>query len=629
MIVGMPSPRADLLVALALLFGGVAVDTAARADQGDRATAWYDPAPLLVSLRPDARAGIATALGVARLEDLPLYDLDLRYEPGGSSFALDEDVWFTNTTGASLPDLVFRIYANAAVPSTGPLVRLRSGSCADDPRCVITAPNSSALLVQPSIPLPPGGRTHLTLHLDGGLTRIDASSTNVVAQGLQGWSGILGGGSSPSSGNDYGILGVGDGIVSFGDFYPVLARRIAGVWERDEPSKLGDLGSDRMANFRARLEIPAQEKLAVSGAVTSERLVPGRAEHREVRVVAVAIRDFALLFGQAMESSTRDVRGTHVRSFYRSADRAAGGRVLDAAAHAFDDFERRFGAYPYTDLWISEAAVIGGAGGVEFSGLVTAASMFYHPAPAKAATPATNGADEGLGALWSELGGAGGLAGVPDGVLEFVVAHEVAHQWWHGLVGSDSRDHPYLDEALAQYSAILYLEDRYGSVRAEKDGAANVLMNYQMMRALGQPDAPADRSVSAFPASIAYAGIVYGKAPYFYKAARAALGDAAFFGALRGYVAQYRFREAPARGPADAFARAGGEGRMRPIERRWLDETHGDEDLGKLDLTATLGSELGGSVDDLTKALEQGAGAPGGLDVNLVEILKGLGGALP
>ena len=43
---------------------------------------------------------------------------------------------------------------------------------------------------------------------------------------------------------------------------------------------------------------------------------------------------------------------------------------------------------------------------------------------------------------------------------------------------------------------------------------------------------------------------------------------------------------------------------MRPIERRWLEETHGDEDLGKLDLTAMLGSELGGSVDDLTKALE-------------------------
>ncbi len=624
----MPPPRADLFVALGLLVGGTAVGGAAHADQGERETAWYDPTPLLVSLRPDARAGLTTALG-ARVEDLPLYDLDLRYEASAPSFALDEDVWFTNTTGTSLPDLVFRIYANAAVPSTAPLVHLRSGSCADDPRCVITTPNPGAILVQPSIPLPPGGRTHLTLHLDGGLTRIDASATNVVTQGLEGLSGILGGGASGSAGSDYGILGVGDGIVSFGNFYPVLARRVGGVWERDESSKLGDLGSDRVANFRARLEIPSRAKLAVSGAVTSERPVAGRTEYREVRVVAAAIRDFALLFGQAMESSARDVRGTHVRSFYLSADRAAGARVLDVAVHAFDDFERRFGPYPYADFGVSEAAVIGGAGGVEFSGLVTAASMFYRPASAKPVAAAANGADEGFGALLSQLGGAGGLGGVPDGVLEFVVAHEVAHQWWHGLVGSDSRDHPYLDEALAQYSAILYLEDRYGPARAGKDGAANAQMNYQVMRALGQPDAPADRPVSAFPVSLAYAGIVYGKAPYFYKAARTALGDTAFFGALRGYVNQYRFREAPARGPADAFARVGGEGKMRPIERRWLEETHGDEDLGKLDLTAMLGGAPGGDVDDLMKAIEQGTGAPGDLDMNLDDILKGLGGALP
>ena len=45
------------------------------------------------------------------------------------------------------------------------------------------------------------------------------------------------------------------------------------------------------------------------------------------------------------------------------------------------------------------------------------------------------------------------MGGMTDGMLEFVVAHEVAHQWWHGLVGSDSRDHPYVDEALAQLVA--------------------------------------------------------------------------------------------------------------------------------------------------------------------------------
>ncbi len=33
-----------------------------------------------------------------------------------------------------------------------------------------------------------------------------------------------------------------------------------------------------------------------------------------------------------------------------------------------------------------------------------------------------------------------------------VVAHEVAHQWWYGLVGNDQFDEPWLDESFAQYS---------------------------------------------------------------------------------------------------------------------------------------------------------------------------------
>ena len=36
---------------------------------------------------------------------------------------------------------------------------------------------------------------------------------------------------------------------------------------------------------------------------------------------------------------------------------------------------------------------------------------------------------------------------VPD-----VVTHEVAHQWWYGLVGNNQAAEPWLDESFAQYS---------------------------------------------------------------------------------------------------------------------------------------------------------------------------------
>jgi hypothetical protein len=634
--------KLPLIGSVGLIAAGSVVYGASRVG-GD---AWYDPIPLTASIRPEARTGLTAALGVAHPEDVTLYDLKLAYDPGAATFTLGEEVWFTNNTAAPLADLVFRIYANASPPSSGPEVRFGSGSCLGDVRCTVSTVNASAVRVVPATPIPPGGRLHITLALDGTLTRIDASRTSVLAQGLEGMEALLGGG---AEGGDYGILAVGDGIVSFGNFYAVLARRTSRGWETSESSKLGDLGSDAMANFRATVDLPAHAKVAVTGVVAGEEPVPGKPDRRRVRIVAAAIRDFALLFGDDMEMSTRDIRGVHVRSYCLTRDRAAGAKVLDVAAHALETYERRFGAYPYTDLSVSEEAIVGGAGGVEFSGLVTAASMFYRPAGGVGPAASGGGAEAGgLAGMLAQLGGGGLFASMTDGMLEFVVAHEVAHQWWHGLIGSDSRDHPFVDEALAQYSAIIYLEDRYGRVRADKDGTQNVKMNYETMRMLGKDDQPADHPVASFSSSPQYAGVIYGKAPYFYKAVREAVGDAAFFDAMRSYVTRYRFKEAPARGLPDMLAQRGGEAKVRPLEHHWLDEMHGDEDLGKGDLASMMGGlgGLGGAaglegLGDMTEVLKMlegvgfggaagaGAGAggitpPSSGDPDVDQLLKGL-----
>lgn len=198
------------------------------------------------------------------------------------------------------------------------------------------------------------------------------------------------------------------------------------------------------------------------------------------------------------------------------------------------------------------------------------------------------------------------MSGAMSSMLEFVTAHEVAHQYWHGVVGSDSRDHPFVDEALAQYSAIIYLEDRYGRERAQRDGDANVKNNYHLLRALGQPDQVVNRPVSTFRTPLAYAGIVYGKAPYFYEAARRQLGDEAFFAAMQRYVRDNAFRVAAPNAIIDALAIGSGalQGRaasaqatrVRALARRWLDEAHGDSDLGRVSL-GTLAARMMGETD--------------------------------
>jgi hypothetical protein len=255
--------------------------------------------------------------------------------------------------------------------------------------------------------------------------------------------------------------------------------------------------------------------------------------------------------------------------------------------------------------------------------LVTVASMFYR--------------DSGLGGLEALLGGGANQ----DRMIEMVTAHEVAHQWWHGLVGSDSRSHPFVDESLAQWSALLYLEERYGAARAREDGESQVKMNYRMMRMMGHPDAAVNQPVDAFDSSLSYAGLIYGKGVYVYPALRRVVGNRRFFAAIRDYVDRNRFQQAPGRGLVDVIAdreRGRRKRRVEAVARHWLDETHGDDDIGQGSggLFAALGGAQGGGggaagggsadMNALLRALGGGQGGSGSGGLDLGTLLRALGG---
>ncbi len=48
--------------------------------------------------------------------------------------------------------------------------------------------------------------------------------------------------------------------------------------------------------------------------------------------------------------------------------------------------------------------------------------------------------------------------GEPLSYLVAIAAHETAHQWFYGVVGNDPAIEPWLDEALATYSELLYYQ---------------------------------------------------------------------------------------------------------------------------------------------------------------------------
>ena len=47
-------------------------------------------------------------------------------------------------------------------------------------------------------------------------------------------------------------------------------------------------------------------------------------------------------------------------------------------------------------------------------------------------------------------------------LLEYVIMHEVGHNWLYGILGSNERDYAWIDEGLNEYTNIRYWEKKYG-----------------------------------------------------------------------------------------------------------------------------------------------------------------------
>lgn len=412
----------------------------------------------------------------------------------------------------------------------------------------------------------PGAAIELTIRYEGKLRRLGADANDMFSQAL----GSLGAltGAAPT---DYGLLAIGDGILTAASAFPTVAPYRDGAFDIDPPSALGDLAYNHVASFEVRTVADADLTLVTN-------LVDAAAARRSGDLSltvskGACVRDFVLVAGRDLARSEERVGETIVTSVYRERDAARGREALAAGAAALKTFEQRFGAYPYTELDIVEASLVGGAGGVEFSALVLVAGMLYRPLDASTSPLA--------GMLKAMSPGAGSAFGQLDTMLEFTVQHEVAHQYFAGIVGNDARRHPSLDEPLAQYAAGLAYADRHGQEAADRAMSANVLLNYAAYRMLGGVDRPVLRPTRAYRSSLEYAALVYGKAPYLYVALSKALGARVLDDAIHKAVDRHKFQLVTTEQWIAALEQQlGTEAGVRPTFERWLEQTHGDEDLG-------------------------------------------------
>lgn len=531
------------------------------------------------SLKAEGRGELERQVGA--IPSLPIAEVEAELDPAAARVDGRLRLLFQNREAAPLAELVFRLYPAAGRAGTA----LGVEDVRVDGLRARSRVSGTVLEVALPRPLPPGARTAVALAFHGRLQRLRDGEDDLAVAAMAALG--QGGGRARGGPSSYGTFAAGPRSAALVDWYPQLASRAGGRWDRAEPGPFGDAARAEVGSALVTLTVPRGWRVAGAGAALGQH-VEGTRERATFALAGLrgglglaVLREGAEARGQAA--------GVAIRATALNGPEAARA-LVSCAGLALEELSRRFGPYPWSHLALAEVPLTGGAGGVELPGLSLVARA--------------------LG------GGAGSQA--PEGMFDFTCHHEVAHQWWQALVGSDPAEAPWVDEALAQFSAALVAEGSAGTRgRAAGDRALArfVSLNYQGMRLLGVPDGPVARPTRAFRSPLAYAGLVYGKAPWLFVRVRDLLGDEKLDEALRTYRRRYAFREA---GPRDFLqaARAADPARVRQLEaleRRWLHEAHGDEDLPPLDPGELLGLGAGGAGDMLSQLLQGGRGGRRGV----------------
>ena len=537
----------------------------------------------------------ATVEGTSRFESAPLYKLTLDIDYELFTYTARTELTYLNTEKDTLKELYFLVY-----PNSKELTQPGAKNLAVSDVTVDGAPGSAHLdgplmRVPLTTPLKPGAEVAVSMNFRGNIVRLSAGSSDLKRMATEQIMQMIMGGDDHGGGEGYGIFAYGEDVVSMALWYPVLAAYDAERgWDLKEGTSVGDISYFDVANYEVTVNAPRDVTVIATGVETARSEADG---WRKTTFQAGAVRELTVQMSKRYASTSAFVDGVKVTSWFLETDRKSGEAVLQYGKEALKLYNREFGPYPYTELDLVEAPLVGGAGGVEFPGLTTIAKMFYVP---DKLPPGEKG--EMLALLANNK--------FMKDTLEFVVAHEVAHQWWNAVVGSDSKRHPFVDEALANHSAILYFERVHGKDAAQMQIEMQLRLPFQISRLAGANDRPVDLPTDQYASMMEYAAIVYGKGALYFEEMRARFGDKSHLGFLKDYYAKHKCSIATQQDLSGGLIRSSRDPAVaQALSDRWLKQTHGDEDIGGIRMAAVarylLGPEmLAGTVGQIFEALD-------------------------
>ena len=215
-------------------------------------------------------------------------------------------------------------------------------------------------------------------------------------------------------------FGYGNNTINLANFYPVACVYENGNFNTQGYNPNGDPFYSDMANYCVNITSAEQYVVASTGEKTNIKTEDGKTT---TTFNGNMVRDFALVMSDKFEIVSDKTNNTTVEYYYFNDQNP--NKSLQASVDAIKTFSKLFGDYSYSTLAVVETDFV--YGGMEYPNLIMISTDIKND----------------------------------DDYLN-VIIHETAHQWWYGMVGNDEYKYPWLDEALTEYSTILFYDNCEG-----------------------------------------------------------------------------------------------------------------------------------------------------------------------
>ncbi|MBQ3502209.1 MAG: M1 family metallopeptidase [Clostridia bacterium] len=301
--------------------------------------------------------------------------------------------------------------------------------------------------------------------------------------------------------------------INLANFYPVACVYDENGWSKNPYHYNGDPFYSDMANYYVNFTCPANLTCAFSGNAT--KTVDGLTAYYSLENVCV--REFAVMLSDNFKVlSKKD--GDITYTYYYLQDNTP-DKALQCAIDSINTFSEIYYPYPYKTYNVVQSSFL--YGGMEYPMLSLISNSIENY----------------------------------DDYLN-VIVHETAHQWWYSLVGNDQYTNPWLDEALTEFSTLMFYDNNKGYNLNRKDMLNAMQENYNLFVSvysdvLGSIDTSLTRDISQYPTSPEYTYCVYVKGTLMFDSLYQLLGKKQFLKAVQLYAKTHAYNIAT---PADLIS---------------------------------------------------------------------------